>query len=165
MREPLNVRGTPGVPFRSGTERPQLSFGDHGGTTSIAAVLSLHIGRRQAILTSTQRQPPVPLTLVSVHRSCRLLVREELDVAGLVVYFTEVEKNSEVKRAQLGVVPGWVTFLGSLPTGTVVGPVCWLGRHKWYQSLAQPEVQELSATQGKVLRYGSHLLRPYFLGS
>ncbi|MQM10908.1 hypothetical protein Taro_043806 [Colocasia esculenta] len=45
------------------------------------------------------------------------------------------EKNSEVKRAQLGVVPGWVTFMGSLPTGTVVGPVCWLGRHKWYQSL------------------------------
>ncbi|MQL78567.1 hypothetical protein Taro_011002, partial [Colocasia esculenta] len=75
------------------------------------------------------------------------------------------EKNSEVKRAQLGVVPGWVTFLGSLPTGIVVGPVCWLGRLKWYQSLAQPEVQELSATQGKVLRYGSHLLRPYFLGS
>ncbi|MQL69037.1 hypothetical protein Taro_001288, partial [Colocasia esculenta] len=75
------------------------------------------------------------------------------------------EKNSEVKRAQLRVVPGWVTFLGSLPTGTVVGPVCWLGRQKWYQSLAQPEVQELSATQGKVLRYGSHLLKPYFLGS
>ncbi|MQL79294.1 hypothetical protein Taro_011731 [Colocasia esculenta] len=72
----------------------------------------------------------------------------------------EQEKNSEVKRAQLGVVPGWVTFLGSLPTGTVVGPVCWLGRHKWYQSLTQPEVQELSATQGKVLRYGSHLLKP-----
>ncbi|MQM12104.1 hypothetical protein Taro_045017 [Colocasia esculenta] len=72
----------------------------------------------------------------------------------------EQEKNSEVKRAQLGVVPGWVTFLGSLPTGTVVGPVCWLGRHKWYQSLTQPEVQELSATQDKVLRYGSHLLKP-----
>ncbi|MQM04335.1 hypothetical protein Taro_037133 [Colocasia esculenta] len=72
----------------------------------------------------------------------------------------EMEKNSEVKRAQLGVVPGWVTFLGSLPTDTVVGPVCWLGRHKWYQSLTQPEVQELSATQDKVLRYGSHLLKP-----
>ncbi|MQL85094.1 hypothetical protein Taro_017616 [Colocasia esculenta] len=71
-----------------------------------------------------------------------------------------MEKYSEVKRAQLGVVPGWVTFLGSLPTGTVVGPVCWLGRHKWYQSLTQPEVQELSATQDKVLRYGSHLLKP-----
>ncbi|MQM12264.1 hypothetical protein Taro_045180 [Colocasia esculenta] len=71
-----------------------------------------------------------------------------------------MEKNSEVKRAQLGVVPGWVTFLGSLPTGTVVVPVCWLGRHKWYQSLTQPEVQELSATQDKVLRYGSHLLKP-----
>ncbi|MQL77198.1 hypothetical protein Taro_009593, partial [Colocasia esculenta] len=27
-----------------------------------------------------------------------------------------MEKNSEVKRAQLGVVPGWVTFLESLPT-------------------------------------------------
>ncbi|MQL74658.1 hypothetical protein Taro_007030 [Colocasia esculenta] len=27
-------------------------------------------------------------------------------------------------------------------------------------SLTQPEVQELSATQGKVLRYGSHLLKP-----
>ncbi|MQM18871.1 hypothetical protein Taro_051870 [Colocasia esculenta] len=72
----------------------------------------------------------------------------------------EMEKNSEVKRAQLGVVPGWVTFLGSLPTGTIVGPVCWLGRHEWYQSLTQPEVQELSATQDKVLRYGSHLLKP-----
>ena len=71
-----------------------------------------------------------------------------------------MEKNSEVKRAQLGVVPGWVTFLGSLPTGTVVGPVYWLGRHKWYQRLTQPEVHELSATQGKVLRYGSHLLKP-----
>ncbi|MQL85770.1 hypothetical protein Taro_018302 [Colocasia esculenta] len=71
-----------------------------------------------------------------------------------------MEKNFEVKHAQLGVVPGWVTFLGSLPTSTVVGPVCWLGRHKWYQSLTQPEVQELSATQDKVLRYGSHLLKP-----
>ncbi|MQL73378.1 hypothetical protein Taro_005712 [Colocasia esculenta] len=70
-----------------------------------------------------------------------------------------MEKNSEVKRAQLGVVPGWVTFLGSLPISTVVGPVYWLGRHKWYQSLTQPEVQELSATQDKVLRYGSHLLK------
>ncbi|MQL72164.1 hypothetical protein Taro_004490, partial [Colocasia esculenta] len=76
-----------------------------------------------------------------------------------------LEKNSEVKRAQLGVVPGWVTFLESLPTSMVVGSVCWLGRHKWYQRHAQLEVQELSATQGKVLHYGSHLLRPYFLGS
>ncbi|MQL91366.1 hypothetical protein Taro_023975 [Colocasia esculenta] len=71
-----------------------------------------------------------------------------------------MEKNSEVKRSQLGVVPGWVTFLGSLSISTVVGPVCWLGHHKWYQRLTQPEVQELSATQGKVLRYGSYLLKP-----
>ncbi|MQL87195.1 hypothetical protein Taro_019738 [Colocasia esculenta] len=36
----------------------------------------------------------------------------------------EQEKNSEVKRDQLEVVPGWVTFPGSLPTSMVVGPVC-----------------------------------------
>ncbi|MQL68876.1 hypothetical protein Taro_001182 [Colocasia esculenta] len=99
--------------------------------------------------------------LVRLHYSW-FIMEQQLDLPSVTARLRELEmeKNSEVKRAQLGVVPGWVTFLGSLPTDTVVGPVCWLGRHKWYQSLTQPEVQELSATQGKVLRYGSHLLKP-----
>ncbi|MQM01812.1 hypothetical protein Taro_034570 [Colocasia esculenta] len=70
----------------------------------------------------------------------------------------EQEKNSEVKRAQLGVVPGWVTFLGSLPISTVVGPVCWLGRHNGIRAL--PSRKCRNSTQDKVLRYGSHLLKP-----
>ncbi|MQL99010.1 hypothetical protein Taro_031720 [Colocasia esculenta] len=56
-----------------------------------------------------------------------------------------MEKNFEVKRAQLGVVPGWVTFLGSLPLARLLGQFAgWvvIQKHCPLQPVSPPPVEE-----------------------
>jgi hypothetical protein len=53
-----------------------------------------------------------------------------------------IYQNSAVKRASVRAIPGWVTswevWYGELKADNIVS--LWVGRYKWYQSIAQPEM-------------------------